>query len=162
MNYIHFPTPSSENKFIQPRNKLFKKYLSKNNKLWSPEKEWIQRYCCEVCYQILTKRESINFSQNKTVCGHITCTKCIDNSNTIEQNPTCPVKDCGKFINSYNTDIIEENTYIFNEDSYSIIDNLENTEIHYCGDIECVWDCGELWCGCIDVCRGRCGMGNIF
>jgi hypothetical protein len=29
--------------------------------------------------------------------------------------------------------------------------------IHYCNDRLCNWDCGTLWCGCIDVCRGRCG-----
>ena len=29
--------------------------------------------------------------------------------------------------------------------------------VHYCGDPSCKEDCGELWCGCIDVCRGRCG-----
>jgi hypothetical protein len=29
---------------------------------------------------------------------------------------------------------------------------------HYCGDINCEWDCGTLSCGCIDVCRGRCGL----
>jgi hypothetical protein len=23
---------------------------------------------------------------------------------------------------------------------------------------ECPGDCGTLWCGCIDVCRGRCGL----
>ncbi len=26
-----------------------------------------------------------------------------------------------------------------------------------CGDRRCLHDCGLLWCGCIDVCRGRCG-----
>ncbi len=25
---------------------------------------------------------------------------------------------------------------------------------------ECPGDCGTLWCGCIDVCRGRCGFSN--
>lgn len=30
-------------------------------------------------------------------------------------------------------------------------------EKHYCGDYDCAGDCGVLWCGCIDVCRKRCG-----
>lgn len=30
--------------------------------------------------------------------------------------------------------------------------------ICYCGHDDCEWDCGVLWCGCIDVCRGRCGL----
>ena len=25
---------------------------------------------------------------------------------------------------------------------------------------ECPGDCGTLWCGCIDVCRGRCGLND--
>lgn len=29
--------------------------------------------------------------------------------------------------------------------------------LHYCCDYFCSGDCGELSCGCIDVCRGRCG-----
>lgn len=28
---------------------------------------------------------------------------------------------------------------------------------HYCGELSCEGDCGELSCGCIDMCRGRCG-----
>ena len=29
--------------------------------------------------------------------------------------------------------------------------------ICYCGSYYCDWDCGVLDCGCIDICRGRCG-----
>jgi hypothetical protein len=32
----------------------------------------------------------------------------------------------------------------------------ENT--HYCRDPACKWECGMLDCGCIDMCRGRCGI----
>lgn len=28
---------------------------------------------------------------------------------------------------------------------------------HQCGDPDCDYDCGMLSCGCIDMCRGRCG-----
>ncbi len=27
-----------------------------------------------------------------------------------------------------------------------------------CRHLSCPGDCGTLWCGCIDVCRGRCGF----
>lgn len=30
-------------------------------------------------------------------------------------------------------------------------------EYCYCGDPDCDYDCGTLSCGCIDMCRGRCG-----
>jgi hypothetical protein len=59
------------------------------------------------------------------------------------------------------TDIDPEPT----TESEDTIDNNNNnvpenkqTNIHHCGDEYCEWDCGELWCGCIDVCRGRCGF----
>jgi hypothetical protein len=29
-----------------------------------------------------------------------------------------------------------------------------------CGDWICDRKCGALWCGCIDICRGRCGIGD--
>lgn len=31
------------------------------------------------------------------------------------------------------------------------------SEKHYCGMNYCQGGCGVLWCGCIDVCRRRCG-----
>ena len=32
--------------------------------------------------------------------------------------------------------------------------------VHHCGEKACEGekDCGELWCGCIDICRGQCGL----
>ncbi len=33
-------------------------------------------------------------------------------------------------------------------------------DVHYgchCGDWMCDRTCGVLWCGCVDICRGRCG-----
>jgi hypothetical protein len=38
----------------------------------------------------------------------------------------------------------------------------EAESVHYCGDPGCKWDCGELWCGCIDLCRGRCGLNEPY
>jgi hypothetical protein len=32
--------------------------------------------------------------------------------------------------------------------------------IHYCDNVDCEGDCGVLVCGCIDMCRGRCGTRN--
>jgi hypothetical protein len=36
----------------------------------------------------------------------------------------------------------------------------EEDRPHYCGDCDCHGDCGVLSCGCIDVCRGRCGRDD--
>ncbi len=30
--------------------------------------------------------------------------------------------------------------------------------LHYCNDYFCSGECGELDCGCVDICRGRCGL----
>ena len=40
--------------------------------------------------------------------------------------------------------------------------NYENSNeyFHYCGNEDCEGDCGVLVCGCIDMCRGRCGTRN--
>jgi hypothetical protein len=37
-----------------------------------------------------------------------------------------------------------------------------NPSVCHCGDRWCDWDCGVLWCGCIDVCRGRCGLNDYL
>lgn len=42
------------------------------------------------------------------------------------------------------------------EDDYDE-DEDDRHYTHYCGDPDCYGDCGVLRCGCIDVCRGRCG-----
>lgn len=31
-----------------------------------------------------------------------------------------------------------------------------------CNSPECAHDCGMLWCGCIDTCRGRCGLREEY
>jgi hypothetical protein len=35
----------------------------------------------------------------------------------------------------------------------------DNNDVCYCYDIWCEGSCGTLDCGCIDLCRGRCGSG---
>ncbi len=37
-----------------------------------------------------------------------------------------------------------------------------SVDLHYCGDFYCKGTCGELSCGCIDICRGRCGNRRQF
>lgn len=32
--------------------------------------------------------------------------------------------------------------------------------IHHCDNIDCEGDCGVLLCGCIDICRSRCGFNR--
>lgn len=36
--------------------------------------------------------------------------------------------------------------------------NAATNCICYCGNHKCIGDCGVLDCGCIDMCRGRCGI----
>lgn len=166
---LHFPRPSSLSTAFQPINKRFKKYnrapryRSKNGELWGPPKGWIKFYRCEACYQIMSKKEATKCPQRINICGHITCAKCIVTSYLVELNPNCPVKGCNKCIDpSYKTPVepITPPSTPINEIEESSEDNTynENVRPHYCGDADCEWDCGVLWCGCIDVCRGRCGL----
>uniref|UniRef100_A0A6C0D6Y3 Uncharacterized protein n=1 Tax=viral metagenome TaxID=1070528 RepID=A0A6C0D6Y3_9ZZZZ len=39
---------------------------------------------------------------------------------------------------------------------FDLIDGMNG--VHHCDDIYCNGYCGTLHCGCIDVCRNRCGM----
>jgi hypothetical protein len=41
---------------------------------------------------------------------------------------------------------------------YSPFHITAQSNICQCGSEECEYDCGVLSCGCIDVCRGRCGL----
>jgi hypothetical protein len=61
-----------------------------------------------------------------------------------------------------------EQLYIFVEEEGGAFTELEReaaetqrgelvSRAHYCGNPECEGDCGQLSCGCIDMCRGRCG-----
>jgi len=40
------------------------------------------------------------------------------------------------------------------------LDVSRSGSVHYCGNEDCEGDCGVLVCGCIDMCRGRCGIRN--
>jgi hypothetical protein len=59
--------------------------------------------------------------------------------------------------NKEDTDPKEE-TKEANEDN-SDIDNTYKCPCYVDG---CGGDCGTLWCGCIDVCRGRCGLKDSW
>ncbi len=40
--------------------------------------------------------------------------------------------------------------------------DFDDEWVHCCGDRDCSGDCGQLECGCIDVCRGRCGRDDYW
>lgn len=152
--------------------------------LWAPAKGWLTHYRCSACREVMTRKIAAKCPQKIHACEHIVCAKCIVKSFLIELNPICPVKHCGKCVNprvktdkpstslplfftastTYETDVeeVEDDLaaeyhlprgLLEEEEPYTVFD-----QVHYCGDRTCEWDCGELWCGCIDVCRGRCGF----
>ncbi len=150
MSLIHtlFAPENTIKTFTQKRKNKnrnnIRKIVYKSEELWSPINEWIESYRCQVCYQVMSRKEPSKIPQCINVCGHITCAKCIASSFFIELNPYCPVKDCNKCINP---------TIQKSIDDY---ESLTRTPIHYCGDSDCMWDCGILCCGCIDICRNKC------
>jgi len=149
--------------------------------LWSPAKGWLTHYRCSACREVMTRKIAAKCPQKIHTCDHIVCANCIVKSFLIELNPICPVKDCGKCVNPrvkapkraaalpifFTTDIIpaDEGDLTFDFDAeYLLPRGLFDEEpvaaerVHYCGDKACEWDCGTLDCGCIDMCRGRCGL----
>ena len=145
----------------------------KSGSLWTPAKGWLPRYRCAACHEIMTRKEASKCPQKIHACDHIVCAKCIVTSFLVELNPICPVKGCGKCVNPHvKTDKpVAPLPLFFTEASpdddgaeYYLPSGLldeQPTRTHYCGDKNCEWDCGELWCGCIDQCRGRCGFGDF-
>lgn len=174
-----FPSMNSSFRAIEkPKAKKPHKYRSKTE-LWEPPKGWLPFYRCQACREIMSKKEPSKSPQRISSCGHITCAKCIVTSYLVELNPFCPVKDCKMCVNPKQTEPVKQVSILSSEISTpSTTPTKEMTECgfcsgtdglcncndeiltrHYCGDWMCVGDCGVLVCGCIDVCRGRCGMG---
>lgn len=170
-------TPSPTDMF-EPVKKV-KKQAKKSGELWSPPKGWLKFYRCTACRVVMSRKEPSKCPQRINACGHITCAKCIVTSYLVELNPNCPVEGCGKCVNpkqkepvapvhilsstpeetsvetsseTYDDDLFDDHIPSYEEYDYQPIE-----KIHYCGDLECEWDCGVLVCGCIDQCRGRCG-----
>jgi len=59
---------------------------------------------------------------------------------------TC--KECREYMRS-----VEEANYLWRRGKGPTPKEI----LHYCNEYLCEGDCGVLDCGCIDVCRGRCG-----
>ncbi len=161
------------------------KYRSRFMDLWSPPKGWLASYRCHACREVMSKKEASKSPQRINACGHITCAKCIVKSYFVDQNPLCPVKDCGVCVDpktkvTTSASVTPENSVLsvesdeclwgvcmcdetFSkeatatkaEDYYDYMEHEESW--HYCGDWLCPGTCGTLVCGCIDICRGKCG-----
>lgn len=158
------------------------KYRSKNGDLWSPPKGWLAFYRCQACKNVMSKKEPSKCPQQIHSCKHITCAKCIVQSFLVDLNPLCPVNGCNKCVNPKQK-VATAPLEIFAEEPTTIemkeiitppatpikefdfehllnYDDLLDSKAHYCGDWICPGDCGVLWCGCIDQCRGRCGLND--
>ena len=176
--------------FQTVRNKKSKKHYkkcAKNGELWSPAKGWLRSYRCAACHNVMSRKEAPKCPHIIHNCGHITCANCIVKSYLVELNPLCPVEGCGKCVNPKQKQPTLPVKFLEETPSVSPITAIEETNetedkpfetynlpsyeefeyepvdaspLHYCGDAHCDWDCGVLWCGCIDVCRGRCGVGD--
>jgi hypothetical protein len=182
------PSVEARFQFVGKMNsKKAPKYRSKQGELWQPPKGWLASYRCAACRVIMTRKEASKCPQRINACDHITCAKCIVSSYLVELNPLCPVAGCGKCVNPKRKEPVAPVTILTGPTEIvtpppTPTDEVEgcgfcgsthlcgcNEEIcftpvkkniHYCGDDECEWDCGVLWCGCIDQCRGRCGLND--
>lgn len=133
--------------------------------LWSDLTEYKPLEKCEICKT--TIRKSV-FPQILDSCGHIFCAKCIHTHYIIHNKKTCSV--CNQFIN------IEDHPAFCRICESAPCNCREEESCNYCGDLYCDERCrhdddnestcyddsGELSCGCIDVCRGRCGRDTYW
>jgi hypothetical protein len=176
---IRTPSPSVE-EFQPVQSKKNKKINS--GELWFSPKGWLKFYRCQACHQVMSRKEPSRCPQVISACGHITCAKCIATSFLVELNPYCPVEGCGTCVNPKQTEPVRpvailagasspaapaeieetfDTHYLPTFEEYDLAPTYELTEnktVHYCGDSDCEWDCGVLYCGCIDICRNRCGL----
>lgn len=69
-----------------------------------------------------------------------------------------PEEYADMFANDYEYDRVQVEKY--DEHNYDSYEPVKYEEEYKCPCyVEgCPGDCGTLWCGCIDVCRGRCGL----
>jgi len=122
---------------------------------WMPFNDYKPGIKCELCKT--TIRKAVN-PQSLYTCEHVFCNECIHHHYNIKGINTCPTCkkefDCD-YDSDSDRDYDEHDYYLYNDSPY---DEDEFEEIGcYCGNSECYGDCGVLRCGCIDVCRGRCG-----
>ncbi len=166
-------TPSPTVEMFEPvKTKKDKKKAKKSGEFWSTPKGWLKFYRCTACRAVMSRKEPSKCPQRINACGHITCAKCIVTSYLVELNPICPVEGCGKCVNPKQKESVEpvhilSSTSVATSEDDDLFDGHIPTyeeyeyepveKIHYCGDADCIWDCGVLVCGCIDQCRGRCG-----
>jgi hypothetical protein len=125
---------------------------------------------------IIDKYYSI-FPQRKIV---ISIEKLLNLPNENENTNIITIKNNNKFINYGIIELLRhiqlglfKNYFLSDNDtilSYyteqlwdSDIESTKESDNEYkcpCYCDGCPGDCGTLWCGCIDVCRGRCGLGD--
>lgn len=143
---------------VNPRMLSSSKKSTPVDGFWGPTKSWIPSYRCNVCKERMTNKLVSKAPQVIYTCKHVVCAKCIAQSYFIELNPVCPVAGCGIYINpgELRAQMVEKPSTP--PIVQNIINNQYNTWQCYCEINDCSGDCGVLWCGCIDACRGACGF----
>ncbi len=170
----------------------YKKNKTLGGNLWGPVKGWLPFYRCTACRQVMSRKEPAKFPQKIYNCGHVVCAGCIARSYLIELNPLCPCKGCDKNVNPAERAKAAEPAAPVTprpeeedagcgwcHDSPCRCDMRDDCcpscgsdgrcycyepaeWVHYCGMADCDGDCGTLSCGCIDVCRNRCGTRDYY
>ena len=132
--------------------------------LWYDFTEFRSGLKCEICKTNIRKNI---FPQQLVQCAHIFCAKCIHEHYTVKGNKTCPT--CNTHIEYDDDDRYSDYSYHRNEDDschncgYSnCVCGYEEDDECACGCAGCEGNCGTLRCGCIDVCRGRCGAYDYW
>ena len=151
------PSPTSSESSYKP----FKmKHKTLKRDLWDPPKEWLRFYRCQACKEVMSKKIPTKYPQRIETCGHVTCANCIAKSYLVDLNQLCPVEGCGKCVDPCQKSAVSRLVILTSElaaEPVELVEEPVKVDVHYCGDADCMYDCGVLSCGCIDQCRGRCG-----
>jgi hypothetical protein len=125
-------------------------------------------YACEhiVCAKCIVKSYLVELNP---LCPVKDCDTCVNPRNPVKteslpilsETPPPVMEDefceCGRTHEKCACHLIERCCNFCGSEGSCHCDD-EILPAHYCGDWMCPGDCGMLSCGCIDTCRGRCGL----
>jgi len=126
---------------------------------WYPLQEWVSHYRCELCKGSLKGKSP----QRVFCCLSLYCAECINTHYNVKRELKCPC--CKEFLSPKDE---PECCTDGNCREYREPDDYEESFCPSCREVYCMCgadeeddyeDDGTLGCGCIDVCRGRCGGG---
>jgi hypothetical protein len=113
---------------------------------WYPLEVWSKKFNCGLCKEVLKDKSA----QRVDCCEALYCEECINTHYNVEHKSKCPC--CDEFLSPS-----DDPDYCTECGSGKCRCSAGCDDDDYCEEYEEYENDGTLGCGCIDVCRGRCG-----